>query len=296
MRFTNINWKMKSLWFSLLLLLMLPGRSAWAQVDIGGDWSPRIYNDARDIGDLTGIPLNEAGRMRAETFSPEQVDLPENVCIPHAFDLGLRVAPDAMYISQDVDPLTRKIVAYHLHLTWSGDQTIWMDGRPEPPDYALSDWSGFATGKWEGDTLVYITNHLNEGFLTRTGAPRSSKATVTTRINRFGNYLTITIIVNDPAYLTEPYIREASWVYAPKQAITPFPCELPAEGSLVPAFTVPSNMPGKYPYLSDFAVEYGIPPEAALGGAETTYPEYIKKMKTMKTAPRTTTKHIGRSG
>jgi len=290
------NSKRVGLVFSFLLMLVLSSRAAWSQVVLEGEWSPRIYNDGRDIGDYTGIPLSEAGLMRAETFSPEQVDLPENVCRPHAFDLGLRVAPDAMHISEDMDPVTRRIIAYHLHLSWSGDQTIWMDGRPEPPDYALSDWSGFATGKWEGDTLVYMTNHLNEGFLTRSGAPRSGKATVTTRINRFGNYLTITIIVNDPAYLTEPYIREASWVYAPKQAIAPFPCELPPEGSLIPADTVPSNMPGHYPYLSDFAVEYGLPVEAALGGAQTTYPEYIKKMKTMKTAPRTTTKYIGRSG
>ncbi len=290
------NWKQKGPWLFLLLVVFIPSRQALAQVDIGGEWSPRIYNDQRDIGDYTGIPMNEVGLMRAETFSPEQVDLSENVCRPHAFDLGLRVAPDAMYITQDVNPLTRRIDAYHLHLTWSGDQTIWMDGRPRPPDYALSDWSGFALGHWEDDTLVYVTDHLNDGFLTRTGAPRSPKATITTRINRFGDYLTIMIIIDDPIYLTEPYVREETWVYTPRQEIAPFPCELPPEGSLVPAKHVPSNMPGEYPYLSDFAVEYGLPLEAALGGAQTMYPEYIAKMKTMKKAPRTTTTHLGRAG
>jgi hypothetical protein len=59
---------------------------------------------------------------------------------------------------------------------------------------------------------------------------------------------------------------------------------------------VPSNMLGKFPYLTEFAEEYGLPLEAALGGAETLYPEYIKKMKTMKKAPRTTTKHYRRFG
>jgi hypothetical protein len=33
---------------------------------------------------------------------------------------------------------------------------------------------------------------------------------VTTRIHRNGNYLNVTFIINDPAYLTEPYIREYS--------------------------------------------------------------------------------------
>ena len=47
--------------------------------------------------------------------------------------------------------------------------------------------------------------------------------------------------------------------------------------------------------LPEFATEYGIPLEAALGGAETLYPEYIEKMKTMKVAPRTSTEHFRRA-
>ena len=58
---------------------------------------------------------------------------------------------------------------------------------------------------------------------------------------------------------------------------------------------MPSFLPGRNDVLSEFATEYGIPPEAALGGAETLYPEYIKKMKTMKVAPRTTTEHYRRA-
>ena len=295
MRFRELNCKVKGLWFLLLMLVLVPSRPAWAQVDVGGQWSPRTYNDGRDIGDYTGIPLNEAGRMKSATFSPEQVDLPENVCRPHAFDLGLRVAPSQLYITQEVDPVTRRIVAYNFHTPWS-EQVIWMDGRPHPPDYAFHEWSGFATGQWEDDTLVTTTSHLKEAFITRTGVPRSSKSTITTRINRFGDILTVTLIINDPAYLTEPYIRESSWVYAPNQAMAPGPCEIPPEGSLVPAGKVPSNMPGEYPYIHEFAEEYGIPLDSVLGGAETLYPEYIKKMKMMKTAPRTTTKHYRRFG
>ena len=296
MRLPNMShWKMKGLWFPLFLLVLLPVRSAWAQVDLTGEWSPRIFNDGRDIGDYTGIPLNEAGRLRAESWHPEQTDLPENICKPHPADIGLRVAPAQMYISNEIDSVTQQIVAIHLHAYWS-DQRIWMDGRPHPPDYAAHKWSGFSTGKWEGNTLVYTTDHLKEGYLTRTGVSISEKATVTTRITRYGNYLTMVFIINDPAYLSEPYIRESSWVYAPNQVIPPFPCEMSPEGTIIPAGSVPSFLPGKNDVLSDFATEYGIPLEAALGGAETTHPEYIEKMKHMKTLPRTTTKHYQRRG
>ena len=67
------------------------------------------------------------------------------------------------------------------------------------------------------------------------------------------------------------------------------------DGTIVPAGKVPSFLPGRNDVLSEFATEYGIPLEAALGGAETLYPEYIKKMKTMKVAPRTTTEHFRRA-
>ena len=77
--------------------------------------------------------------------------------------------------------------------------------------------------------------------------------------------------------------------------IAPFPCEITPDGTIVPAGKVPSFLPGKNDILSDFATEYGIPLESALGGAETLYPEYIKKMKTMKVAPRTSTEHYRRT-
>ena len=48
---------------------------AWSQVDIAGNWQRRGGEEARalggegaHIGDYTGIPLNEAGRVRAETW------------------------------------------------------------------------------------------------------------------------------------------------------------------------------------------------------------------------------------
>jgi hypothetical protein len=156
-------------------------------------------------------------------------------------------------------------------------------------------WSGFSTGHWEGNTFVYTTDHLKEAYLTRTGVPRSSRSTVTTRIHRYGNYLNVIFIINDPVYLTEPYIREYSWVSKPDQVILPYPCETSPEGTIIAAGQVPSFMPGQNDLLDDFATEYGIPLEAALGGAETTSPDYIKKLKTMPVAPRTTTVHYKRS-
>ena len=298
MSFTNINCRKKGFGFLLLLLVLLPSRSVWAQIDLTGEWSPRVYNDNRDVGDFTGIPINAAARLRAESWTGDQDALPENGRCYWPFDLGLRVAPSQLLIYTERDPDTRQIIAYHLHTAWL-DSTIWMDGRPHPPEYALKTYQGFSTGRWiDNATLMFTTDHLKEGVFTRNGVTRSSKATVTTLVNRYGNILTITLIIEDPAYLTEPYIREESWVAASNQNTNDAAarCQAPPEGGLIPAGSVPTFMPGKNETLHDYAIEYGLPLEAPLGGAETTYPEYIKKMKTMKKEPRTTTKHYRRYG
>src|SRR5260370_39842423 len=89
MRSQNINSKMKALWLGLPFLLVLPVRSARAQADILGERSPRVYNDGGDVGDDTGIPLNEAGGLRAESGHPDQIYLPENECRPHPIYIAL---------------------------------------------------------------------------------------------------------------------------------------------------------------------------------------------------------------
>jgi len=117
MRSKKINWNMKALWF-LPLLLLLPSRLAFAQADILGEWSPRVYNDGMDIGDYTGIPLNDAGRLRAESWHPDQIDLPENMCRPHPIDIGLRVSVSQLRITPELDPDTKQQVGYRLHVAW----------------------------------------------------------------------------------------------------------------------------------------------------------------------------------
>ena len=55
-----LYWRKKGFWFLLPLIVLLPAQSVRAQVDLTGEWSPRIYNENRDVGDFTGIPLSAA--------------------------------------------------------------------------------------------------------------------------------------------------------------------------------------------------------------------------------------------
>ena len=264
-------------------LLLLSSAPAFAQLDPSGEWAPRFHEDqperipGPDIGDYLGLPINDAARMRGDIWDASILTLPEHQCKPHPADYGPR-GPANLRIWKEVDRESQQLIAYHTHISWQApERTIWMDGRPHPPEYAAHTWQGFSTGKWEGDVLTVYTTHLKIGWIRRNGIPRSDKATLTEHWVRHDDYLTLVSIVTDPAYLTEPFIRTTDWVLDPRQEIAPYPCEPVTEVVRAPG-VVPNHLPGANTFLSEFPKKYGIPPEAARGGAQTMYPEYQQQL------------------
>ena len=285
----------------LLALLVTPllGHPLIAQEDPSGEWENVFHEDeperipGPEIGDYLGLPINEAARLRGDSWDATLLELPENQCRPHPSDYAWR-GPALLRIWKEVDENTQRLVAYHTHISWQApQQTIWMDGRLHPPDYVRHTWQGFSTGKWEGDTLAVLTDHLKEGWIRRNGIPRSDRATVSTHIMRHGNFLTVAVVIYDPAYLAEPFIRTTDFVSAPQQQIDPYPCESVEEIDR-PRGVVPHHLPGTNAFLTEFPANYGIPLEAARGGPETMYPEYIAKMRDMKKPARATKRHSDR--
>jgi len=188
----------------LPILLLLSGtafgRAAFAHTDPSGVWSPLFFEDiperlaGAEIGDYLGLPINAAARLRVDSWDATLVELPENQCRAHGSDYGWR-GPSVLSIWKEVDKASQKVIAYHTHLSaYGAEQTIWMDGRPHPPDYARHTWGGFSTGKWEGDTLVVETTHLKENWLGLNGVPRSDVATASAHIMKHGDYLTVAAI------------------------------------------------------------------------------------------------------
>ena len=106
---------------------------------------------------------------------------------------------------------------------------------------------------------------------------------------RHGDFLTVTVIVNDPVYLTEPFIRTTDYELNLNQRVPPYPCEMVTEIER-PIGVVPHRLPGTNQDVHEFSERFGIPFEATRGGAETSYPDYRKKLQTLpppaKTRPR----------
>ena len=260
--------------------------STWqaaAQVDFSGEWAPRFYEDqpervpGPELGDYLGLPINEAGRMRADTWDASLLTLPEWQCRPHSADYIWR-GPSNLRISQEVDPVTREVTAFHAEWLRSVDRPVYLDGRPHPPDWSAHTWAGFSTGKWDGDMLTTHVTHLKEGYIRRNGMARSDLATLTEHWIRHGDFLTVVTIVTDPVYLTETFIRTTDYELDVHQQVPPYPCEVAEEVEDRQRGTVPHLLPGTNTFVFEFAKKYGVPAEAARGGAETMYPEYQLKI------------------
>ena len=257
---------------------------AAAQLDLTGEWAP-IYHEngperlpGPELGDYTELPLNEAGRLAADSWDADRISVvQEYQCRPHGSDYALRGLGNQR-VTRDIDPATQRTIAFRTHmLAWDSDRVIWMDGRAHPPEYAPHSWQGFSTGVWEGNTLTVTTTHLKTNYIRRNGVPRSDKAVVTEHWSRHGTYLTVVTVINDPVYLTEPLVRSDNWSLDPGQHIGIFGCEyapeLPKAAGAVPHHLIDTN-----PYLHEFADWYGLPYEATRGGAETLYPEYRSRL------------------
>jgi hypothetical protein len=131
--------------------------------------------------------------------------------------------------------------------------------------------------------LTVEKTHLKPSYVRRDGLARSEKATVREHFIRNGNVLTLVTIVNDPVYLTDPYIKTRNFWLDPGYQMTLYPCSVDIEIDR-PAGVIPHYLPGTNPFLDEWATQNHLPLEAARGGPDTMYPEYMYKMRTMPSA------------
>jgi hypothetical protein len=266
--------------FGASLLVALVTAPAGAQISLVGEWAGRYHEDFSDRvpgdvqGDFTGVPLNDAARRYAEAFDVTRVAVLEHQCLPYNVAHIYR-GPLQFRIWEEKDPATQEIVAYRQYLgTYQQWRTIWMDGRPHPPDYVPHTAMGFSTGAWHGDILTVQTTHIKKEFYRRSGIPSSDLTTLVEHYIRHGNLLSHVMIITDPVYLTEPYVNSEefvlmergnqNWLYNCEYVM-----EVPMDKNEVPYY-----LPGKNPFIEDWSKQFGLPFEAVFGGAPTLYPEY----------------------
>jgi len=254
--------------------------------DISGAWKLGGHQDGDYITaggslvDFGGIPFNEAGRLFALAWPASRQTVRMEQCagytIPYAF-----YSPGNYRFWEERDPNNQRLIAIHMYFQTSEvNRTIWMDGRPHPPAWAAHTFAGFSTGEWKGNVLHITTTHLKHGYIRGNGASQSDESTVHEALIRHGDRITYFAETIDPVWLDGPFTKTVinvrnivdptAWLYA---------CEDGEEIISRADSKIPNYLWGQHPFLRECADKDHVPLLGALGGAETTRPEFMAKLK-----------------
>jgi hypothetical protein len=105
-----------------------------------------------------------------------------------------------------------------------GVRQIYLDGRGHPKEMNPR-WYGYATGKWEGDTLVIDTVGFNDkGWINI--YPVTEQLHLTERYHRRDlAHLDIEATIDDPGTFKHPWKLTMVWDLAPDEEVQEFVCE-----------------------------------------------------------------------
>jgi hypothetical protein len=213
---------------------------AGAPVDLTGTWVSVVTEDwmwrmrTPDRGDATSVPLTPEGRRVAELWEPSK----DGICEAYGVG-GIMRMPGRLRITWQ-DDYTLKIE------TDAGLQTRLLrftapGAAPAVPSPAPRTLQGTSVAEWQRSggaldaflggrgaaggaprwgSLRVVTTSMLPGWLRRNGVPYSQNAVITEHFTRFthphaGDWFVVTTIVEDPVYLTQPFITSSNFKKEP---------------------------------------------------------------------------------
>jgi hypothetical protein len=227
-----------------------------ARIDLTGYWVSLVTEEwmYRSVtppkGDYAAVPLNAEGRKIADTWDPGRDIAAGDQCKPFGAP-GLMRLPLRVHISW-LDDNTLKVE------TDAGRQTRLFHFAATPPAAAGLSLQGHSVAQWyrgQGPpvasggggrarmtvpqtgsvhgSLEVVTRNLRPGYLRKNGVPYGDKTVLTEyydRVSAFANdYMVITTVVDDPAYLTVPFITTSHFKKEPDGSKwDPTPCQVDA--------------------------------------------------------------------
>ena len=206
-----------------------PSPQAAAPIDLTGywvslitdNWTYRVVTPPK--GDYLYLPLNAEARRVADTWDPAKDEAAGEACKGYG-PVGVMRMP------------TR------LHITWQDDKTLKIEtdtgtqtrllrfGAAETPAGQRS-WQGQSVAEWQlpgggrgrggqrgqpgTGTLKVTTTQMRPGYIHKNGVPFSENAVLTEYFNvvsdRGLTYLADTLMLDDPRYLTQSFVRSAQF-------------------------------------------------------------------------------------
>ena len=179
------------------------------------------------------LVLTERGKAAEAQYDPLSAENPEATCVG-------RPTP-AMIVSSRLYPIEIQIdeaggtVGIRTEY-WDERRTVYMDGRPHPPDDERFA-SGHSTGRWDGDTLVVDTaNFADHRSPYQIGVPSGPQKHVVERYRLIegGTRMSVEFMLEDPEYLAQPMTHSWELIYSPHLELTTFDCDPDATSRFLP--------------------------------------------------------------
>jgi hypothetical protein len=206
----------------------------WVSV-VSEDWRYRMVTPAK--GDYNGLPINRAAADVADRWDPAADERAGSQCKGYGAAALLRLPG-------------------RLHISWDGEAALMLeaDAGTQTRRFRFGtttrpggrSWQGESAASWDAPrgargrgaaaapstngSLKVVTTNLKAGYLRKNGVPYSENATVTeyfsvARLAGGGEILVVTTVVDDPVYLTQPYIVSSQFKKQPDAAgWSPTPC------------------------------------------------------------------------
>lgn len=220
-----------------------PTGKAAAPIDVTGYWVSVIVDEWRfrvtpQKGDILYLPINAAARRMALAWDPAKDEAEGNQCKAYGA-VGVLQRPGRLHITWE-DDNTLKVEAD------AGTQTRLLHfgatavpaGEPTWQGYSVASWQTPAAGRRgaapmpgpRSATLKVVTTNMRPGYIRKNGVPYSGNAVLTEYINELkgqesDSYIVVTAMVDDPMYLTQPFVRSYQFKKAPDgKGWDPTPC------------------------------------------------------------------------
>jgi hypothetical protein len=191
---------------------------ATAPIDLTGYWVAVVNEDWRyrmvtpPKGDYRGVPLTKAALQIVNAWDPAADEAAGEQCKSYGAGAVMRLPARLNVTWQDDNTLRLDVDA--------GTQTRLFRFAPGGAATGKPTWQGDSTAQWEraggrggpptGGSLTVTTRNMRAGYLRKNGVPYSANATVTEHFDVSpapgGQLLVVTTVVDDPQYLTQPFI------------------------------------------------------------------------------------------
>jgi hypothetical protein len=198
-----------------------------APVDLTGYWVSIISDEWRyrmltpPKGNVDYMPMNAEGRRVVAAWDPAKDEAAGEACRGYGAG-GIMRLPSRLHITwQDANTLKIEID--------TGAQTRFFHfGQAQPATAEAASWQGYSRTAWEvagargtagtprEGQLKVETTRLRPGYLRKNGVPYSGNALLTEYFvvltdDDGSQYLAVTTMLEDPQYLTQPWVRTSQF-------------------------------------------------------------------------------------